>query len=114
MLEPQPRGNGPCVSQQDPELQERQAADPSDCEKSNPLDAGCRAQAETSRCQPEPPCRLEGLEWTLFVLVRKARPGKCSEGRENDEGRIEENQARLGNKRIVCLSLVCIRYCDVA
>lgn len=40
VLEPQARSCSPCVSEQDPELQEGQAANPCNCEESNPFDTG--------------------------------------------------------------------------
>ena len=103
VLEPQTRGDSPCVSKQNPELQERQGADPCDCEESNPFYASCSSQTKTSSCQPEPPCGLEGLLGALLVLVCKGSPGECGECREDDQGRIEKDKTRLSNKRIVCV-----------
>ena len=85
VLEPQSRSNGPSISKQHPELQKRQAANPCNGEESNPLYASCSPQTKTGRCKPEPPCRLESLRWTLFVLVCKAGPGECSERGKDDQ-----------------------------
>lgn len=41
VLEPQSRRDRPCISEQDPELEKCQAADPCDGEESNPLHTSC-------------------------------------------------------------------------
>jgi hypothetical protein len=101
VLEPQAWCHIPVVAEQDPELEKRQGADPGDGEQANPLDTHSRTEPDTSCGQPEPPRWLEGLGGSLFVLVHETCPGESGDGREDDEGRVEEDEARLGDERVV-------------
>jgi hypothetical protein len=85
VLEPETGSGGPRVSEQDPELHQRQAANPCDCEQTNPLDTSCSSKTKTSLCQPEPPRGLEGLLRALLVLVCEGGPCKRGPRSEDDE-----------------------------
>lgn len=102
VLEPETGSGGSCVPQQNPELQERQAANPRNGEETNPLDTSCSSETEAGLCQPEPPCGLEGLLRTLLVLVCEGGPCERGPGSEDDERRVKKDQAGLSGERIVC------------
>jgi hypothetical protein len=101
VLEPQTGCDIASVSKQNPELHQRQAANPGNCEQTNPFHADCCAKANTGGSEPEPPRWLKSFCGALLVLVCKACPGKRSDGRENDERGVEENKTRLGDESIV-------------
>jgi hypothetical protein len=84
---------GSCVPEQDPQLHNCKASNPSNSEKSNPFYADRSPKPKASSHQPEPPAWIEGFCGSLFVLVRKAGPSKSGESCENYQRRIKEDQA---------------------
>ncbi len=88
--------NGFCIPNENPELDNGQASNPSDCEQSNPFHAHRGAEPETRCNKPKPPAGIESFGGPLFMLIRKASPCQSSEGSESDQWRIEENQSGLG------------------
>ena len=91
MLEPEPCGNMFWIAQHDPELDKGQAANPSNSEETNPLDANCSTQRKTSRCKPEPPSWAERFGWTKLLLIAEAYESQCRDCRGCDKRRIEED-----------------------
>lgn len=101
MLTPQPHSDILVVSQQYPELQKGQRADPGDSEQTNPFDAGSDAQTETCCGQPKPPSRLKSLVGSLLVLIRKARECKSGESGRGYQRGIEEDESSLGQQTVL-------------
>lgn len=90
------------VSEQDPELKDRQGANPGDGEETNPLDAKGNSKAETSADQPEPPAGGEGLGRSLLMLVREGVECEGGEACGSYKRRVEEDQSCLGEQAVLC------------
>lgn len=76
------RRYGFSIPNQNPQLNDGQAPNPSDCEQSYPFHAHRGAKPETRRNKPKPPTGIESFGRPLFVLICKASPcqsRKCSE-----------------------------------
>lgn len=89
------------VTKENPELDQGQRSNPGNGEETNPLDAEGDTQTQTCHKQPEPPSSLERLCRTLFVLVGERGESKGGEGGREDERRIEEDQASLGEEAVL-------------
>lgn len=90
----------PSVGKQDPELEGSQTANPTNGEKTDPLDTDGCSEGEARHGQPKPPGGGEGLGRALLMQVGEGKPGEDSHGSEDDEGRVKENKARLGDKAV--------------
>jgi hypothetical protein len=82
-------------------LQQGQDADPGDGEEANPLDADSDTQSKASQDKPEPPNSAESLGGALFVLVGEAVESEGGESSRGDQGRVEQNQASLGEQTVL-------------
>lgn len=82
---------GSCVPEQDPQLQESKASNPSNREKSNPFHTDRSSKPKTSCHKPEPPAWVKSFCGSLLVLVREASPRKSGESCEYYQRRIEED-----------------------
>lgn len=91
----------PVVSEENPELQEGQKANPCDGEEANPFDADRNSEAKTTKNEPEPPSGLEGLLGALLVLVCEGGECEGGKGGGGNERRIEENQASLSKETVL-------------
>ena len=89
------RCNGLCIPNQYPQLHNGQTPNPSNREQSYPFHAHRGAKPETGRHKPKPPARIESFGRPLFVLVCKASPRQSSKSGENDQWRVEEDEAGL-------------------
>lgn len=94
------RSHGLDISKQNPELENSQASNPGNCEKSNPFDTGRCAQTETGHRKPKPPSWFERLGRTLFMLIGERGECQCRECSHNHKGGVEEDQACLGEEAI--------------
>lgn len=88
------------ITEQDPELDEGQGANPGNGEETNPLDAAGNTETEAGHGEPEPPGEAEGLGWAELMLVGEAVEGEGSEGGGGDEGGIEEDETSLGEETV--------------
>ena len=78
--------DGLSVSEENPQLDNRQASDPSNGEQANPFYADRSTKTKSSCSKPEPPARIEGLRWALLMLICKACPCQCCESCEGNQG----------------------------
>ena len=101
MLKPHACADVPGISKENPELESGERSDPSNSEKANPLDTDGSTQAETRGSQPEPPTGLECVSRTQLVLVGEASPRQGSQGREDDQGRVEQDETRVGDQGVL-------------
>jgi hypothetical protein len=90
------------VAKHNPELDQSQDADPSDGEQANPLNADSHAQAEAGHGKPEPPTQTKCARGAKLLLVGEGGEGKGSESGRDHQGRIEEDQASLGEESVLC------------
>lgn len=88
------------VTEENPELDKGQGANPSNGEETNPLDASSNTETETSHGEPEPPSNTESLGGAKLVLVGEAREGERGEGGSSNKGRIEEDQTGLSEETV--------------
>jgi hypothetical protein len=89
------------VAEHDPELEDCKRPHPGHSEKTNPLNAESSAKGNTSCGQPEPPWALEGRRRSQFLLVCEAAEGECSQGSEENEGRVQQDQTRLSGQGVI-------------
>lgn len=85
------------VAEKIPELLERTEAYSGDGEETDPLAADDSAEGETGHDEPYPPRLRERLE---VILVAERSPCERGEGSEEDEGRVEEDVAGLGDETV--------------
>ena len=89
------------VAQEDPELDQGQRPNPSNREKTNPLDADSDPQTQSSHDKPKPPGCAEGLGRALLMLVCERCEGQGRKSGGNDQGRIEKDQSGLGKETVL-------------
>ena len=81
------------ITEQYPQLESRERADPGHGEETNPFDTKGCSQRNACRSQPEPPRALEGVRWSQFLLVREAAERQGCQSSEENQRRVQEDQA---------------------
>ena len=76
--------NGLGVANQNPQLDNGQAPNPSDCEQAYPFHAHGGAKPKAGCNKPKPPNRIEGFGRALLMLICEAGPGQSSKCGENN------------------------------
>lgn len=77
-----------------------------DRKETDPLAAHHRSESKSGQGEPDPPSSTERSHFSRpvscdLVLVREADPEEGGEGGEEDEGRVEEDEAGLGDEAIL-------------
>ena len=85
------------VTEQRPELFEGTETDGGDSEQTDPFAANHRAEGKTGHGEPDPPGFGERL---VMVFIAECGPCESGERGEEDERRVEENVAGLGDHAV--------------
>jgi len=92
MLEPKSRGDILRISEENPQLQDGQAAHPGNGEQTDPFTTDSRTKTKTAHGEPRPPLAGKCFARTLFVNIGECHPGQSSKSSEDDQGRVKQNQ----------------------
>jgi hypothetical protein len=94
------------IAEQAPELDDGQDSHCRDGEEAGPLAADDCSKSETSEGEPRPPATAEWTDSACtvtsdLVLVGEADPEEGRQSGEEDDGRVEEDEAGLGDETVL-------------
>lgn len=94
------------IAEQAPELDDGENSHCGDGEESGPLAADDCSECEASQSQPRPPATAEGSDSACpvasdLVLVGEPDPEEGRQGGEEDDGRVEEDEAGLSDEAVL-------------